>query len=116
LKHTIPKNGPATGEKTALFELQIFISVTTFAFQRFLTSGPLNSRFLSRVVSIETSPDVVPSGGTPDKLFQKINIELKGHDKAVLKSYTTVLKAAATNLDIPSGDMCVFHCTVYLSL
>jgi hypothetical protein len=63
----------------------------------------LNCRFLSAAAS--EAPTVVPTVQSPDKLFQKVNIELKSHDKAVLKSYTTVLKAAATHLDVPSGEM-----------
>ncbi|XP_059474252.1 small ribosomal subunit protein uS10m [Neocloeon triangulifer] len=66
----------------------------------------LGCRSLSNhaAAALQVSNDSNPVG-TPDKLFKKITIELKGHEKAVLKSYTTVLKAAATNLDIPSDEI-----------
>jgi hypothetical protein len=62
----------------------------------------LSRRFLHAESETTIAP-IAPA--VPDKLYQQIKIELKGHDKAVLKSYSTVLKAAATNLEIPSGDM-----------
>uniref|UniRef100_A0A0N5A9T5 Small ribosomal subunit protein uS10m n=1 Tax=Syphacia muris TaxID=451379 RepID=A0A0N5A9T5_9BILA len=36
----------------------------------------------------------------PDRLFMKIHLEVRGHDKAVLKSYTTFLQTACHHLDI----------------
>lgn len=62
----------------------------------------LSRRFLHAEIETTSAPT---AQAVPDKLYQQVKIELKGHDKAVLKSYTTVLKAAATHLDIPSGNM-----------
>uniref|UniRef100_A0A914Z134 Small ribosomal subunit protein uS10m n=1 Tax=Panagrolaimus superbus TaxID=310955 RepID=A0A914Z134_9BILA len=36
----------------------------------------------------------------PDKLFKKIEFEVRGHDKAVLKSYMTFVQSACGHLDI----------------
>ncbi|CAB3401579.1 unnamed protein product [Caenorhabditis bovis] len=41
----------------------------------------------------------------PDKLFSSIEIEYRGHDKQVLKSYTTFLEAVCGHLEIPRGKL-----------
>lgn len=38
-----------------------------------------------------------------DKLFKRLDIELRGHDHQVLKSYTRFATAAAQHLNIPIG-------------
>uniref|UniRef100_A0A0M3JUF9 Small ribosomal subunit protein uS10m n=1 Tax=Anisakis simplex TaxID=6269 RepID=A0A0M3JUF9_ANISI len=35
-----------------------------------------------------------------DKLYSKVNLEVRGHDKAVLRSYTTFLQTACHHLSI----------------
>ncbi|CAP33931.1 Protein CBR-MRPS-10 [Caenorhabditis briggsae] len=41
----------------------------------------------------------------PDKLYSSIEIEYRGHDKAVLKSYTTFLQQVCKHLEIPQGRL-----------
>jgi small subunit ribosomal protein S10 len=41
-----------------------------------------------------------PEAGKPDKLFKCIDIELRAHEPAVLKSYSWFLNSSATELDI----------------
>ncbi|CAI4220656.1 unnamed protein product [Auanema sp. JU1783] len=40
----------------------------------------------------------------PDKLFSSLEIEYRGHDKAVLKSYTNFLEQVCENLNITRGQ------------
>ncbi|KAI6184238.1 Cysteine protease [Aphelenchoides bicaudatus] len=46
-----------------------------------------------------------PTAEETDKLFSKISVELRGHDKAVLLSYTTFLKNACEHLGIESSNI-----------
>lgn len=39
----------------------------------------------------------------PDKLFSSVEIEYRGHDKAVLKSYTSFLQQVCQHLEISQG-------------
>ncbi|CAJ0937079.1 unnamed protein product, partial [Mesorhabditis belari] len=41
----------------------------------------------------------------PDKLFKSIELEMRGHDPAVLRSYTTFLKTVCGHLNIPQGRL-----------
>ena len=41
----------------------------------------------------------------PDVLYKKIVIEVKGHDKSVLKSYEFFVTLACKHLDIPIAEM-----------
>ncbi|XP_018316238.1 28S ribosomal protein S10, mitochondrial isoform X2 [Mycetomoellerius zeteki] len=41
--------------------------------------------------------------GTPDKLYKKVEVEIKGNDSAVLKSYGTFATMAANHLKINIG-------------
>ncbi|EJW87313.1 mitochondrial ribosomal protein S10 [Wuchereria bancrofti] len=43
-----------------------------------------------------------------DRLFPRIELEYRGHDKAVLKSYTTFLKAACKHLELEIVSVKVF--------
>lgn len=44
----------------------------------------------------------------PDKLYKKLEIELKGIDPAVLKSYTWFATNAAQNLGIETGKWYIY--------
>uniref|UniRef100_A0A0M3I635 Small ribosomal subunit protein uS10m n=2 Tax=Ascaris TaxID=6251 RepID=A0A0M3I635_ASCLU len=48
---------------------------------------------LNSVSKLESTPEL-------DKLFSKVHLEIRGHDKAVLKSYTTFLQTACHHLSI----------------
>lgn len=50
-----------------------------------------------------TVPPTESSGGEPDKLYSKLELELKGNDPAVLKSYAFFASTAAQHLDIEVG-------------
>ncbi|CAD5210091.1 unnamed protein product [Bursaphelenchus okinawaensis] len=41
----------------------------------------------------------------PDKLFSKVQIEVRGHDKAVLLSYTNFIKNACSLLNIETSSV-----------
>lgn len=62
-----------------------------------------------RFYSVQTSSsekDANPNTLTEsedDKLYKRLDIELRGHDKQVLKSYVKFATATATHLDIPIG-------------
>ncbi|KAI6196784.1 Cysteine protease [Aphelenchoides besseyi] len=47
----------------------------------------------------------VTTSNEDDKLFSKISLEVRGHDRAVLLSYTTFLKNACQQLEIESSDI-----------
>ncbi|CAB3367113.1 Hypothetical predicted protein [Cloeon dipterum] len=72
-------------------------------------SSPFFASRLQGTAAIAVLPEALDESpidpGTPDKLYKEIGIELKGHDKAVLKSYTTVMKAAANHLEIPTSNI-----------
>ncbi|CAJ0579662.1 unnamed protein product, partial [Mesorhabditis spiculigera] len=41
----------------------------------------------------------------PDKLFKSIELELRGHDPAVIRSYLTFMKSVCGHLEITQGRM-----------
>ena len=47
------------------------------------------------------SSSPLPKEQTPDKLFKKIDLELRAHEPAVLKSYSWFASTAARELGIP---------------
>lgn len=50
-----------------------------------------------------SAPPAESSAGEPDKLYSKLELELKGNDPAVLKSYAFFASTAAQHLDIEVG-------------
>jgi len=58
----------------------------------------LNARSISTSQRLMTDEEV-------DKLFSKVSLELRGHDKNVLMSYTTFLKNTCGHLEIESSDI-----------
>lgn len=50
-----------------------------------------------------TAPSSSSPNVEPDKLYSKLEIELKGNDPAVLKSYSFFASTAAQHLDIEVG-------------
>ncbi|KAG7213007.1 hypothetical protein KM043_002344 [Ampulex compressa] len=63
-----------------------------------------NSEVIAQLASMLSIQEV-----KPDKLYKKIAIEVRGNDKAVLKSYAEFAITAATHLEIPVGK----HYTPY---
>lgn len=61
----------------------------------------------SNTVQSVVTPSVVVSfrdaADEPDQLYSKLEIELKGNDPAVLKSYSYFANTAATHLGIEAG-------------
>ncbi|XP_051170259.1 28S ribosomal protein S10, mitochondrial [Leptopilina boulardi] len=66
----------------------IFGSIRETGLNRLLTSRFMSDNALSTEQSV------------PDKLYKKIELELRGHDKAVLKSYGEFTNMTANNLGI----------------
>ncbi|XP_034664986.1 28S ribosomal protein S10, mitochondrial [Drosophila subobscura] len=62
----------------------------------------LSSVTTSSAATNVTTPAAVPAP-EPDKLFSKLEIELRGIDPAVLKSYTWFANTAADHLGIEKG-------------
>ncbi|XP_031635703.1 28S ribosomal protein S10, mitochondrial [Contarinia nasturtii] len=58
-----------------------------------------------RFYSVESTQQVknVETEGEDDKLYKRLEIELKGHDKMVLKSYVKFATTAAHHLNIEVG-------------
>lgn len=73
--------------------------------------GNISSTFAVRNLSDSTSAtvvkDVIPekviAEGEPDKLYSRLEIEVKGADPAVLKSYSWFATTAASHLGIEVG-------------
>ncbi|XP_044739143.1 28S ribosomal protein S10, mitochondrial [Chrysoperla carnea] len=53
--------------------------------------------------SVSPAPVSIPTVAAPDKLYSTIELEMRGHDPAVLKSYAWYLAQAAQLLNIPVG-------------
>ncbi|KAE9554480.1 hypothetical protein FO519_002291 [Halicephalobus sp. NKZ332] len=62
---------------------------------RIAGSRLISQRFLSSVVNQPST-----AAPQPDKLFRQIELEVRGHDKAVLQSYMTFVHNACENLNI----------------
>jgi len=65
---------------------------------------------LARVGQSQTTRHIsstVSTNPERDKLFKKINIEVRGHDHAVLNSYIIFVKNVCHNLEIEFGDSSV---------
>jgi len=45
------------------------------------------------------------TGEEPDQLYKTVEVEVKGHDTAVLKSYEKFVTMAADNLGIKIGNV-----------
>lgn len=60
-----------------------------------------------RFYSVQTSSEAVSQNtatdGEDDKLYKKLEIELRGHDKMVIKSYVKFAVTAAEHLNIDVG-------------
>lgn len=52
------------------------------------------------ILSKALSSTPAPAEGIPDKLYKKVEIEVRGNDPAVLKSYSKFAELAANNLGI----------------
>jgi small subunit ribosomal protein S10 len=71
------------------------------------------SRFLNPIrpfasqasTSGSNSASTTTQSTTPDKLFKKIDLEVRGHDKAVLLSYVTFVKNACEHLGIENSPV-----------
>lgn len=61
----------------------------------------------TRFYSVESTPDVktenVSTEEEDDKLYKKLEIELRGHDPMVMKSYVKFATTAAEHLGIEVG-------------
>lgn len=58
-----------------------------------------------RFFSVEQNINEKPEEQTEDdKLYKSLEIELRGHDRMVMKSYVKFSRTAATYLDIDLGD------------
>lgn len=80
------------------------------ALRRLLAVNSLNARLCSTqaVASVQaTVPKVEDSVSVRDKLYSKLEIELRGVDPAVLKSYSWFATTAAEHLGIEIGQWCV---------
>ena len=51
-----------------------------------------------------------------DELYEKIILELKGHDRKVMKSYMTFIKMAATFLEIEHSQLYVQVFSQYICI
>lgn len=60
-------------------------------------------RFYSVQTSSELKAENTATDGEDDKLYKRLEIELRGHDKAVLKSYVKFALTAAEHLNIDIG-------------
>ncbi|PAV92112.1 hypothetical protein WR25_05774 isoform A [Diploscapter pachys] len=59
------------------------------------------TRFLRTIASVKAQPQVQVV--LPDQLFSRIELEYRGHDKEVLKSYTKFLSSVCEHLGIERG-------------
>lgn len=61
----------------------------------------------TRFYSVQTSSEAKVENTEPDqeddKLYKRLEIELRAHDKAVLKSYVKFARTTAQHLDIHVG-------------
>lgn len=90
---------------------QNFLKVSS---SRFITQGLVGTRQFNKYLSTEaakneTSKDTVSQNQAleneeEDKLFCKLEIELRAHDQAVMKSYSEFATMTANNLGIEIGN------------
>ncbi|VDK87800.1 unnamed protein product [Litomosoides sigmodontis] len=71
-------------------------------------AGIASARSCSRVAAPLTPSFKQDSNHELDRLFRRIELEYRGHDKAVLKSYTTFLKAVSKHLELEVVSIKVF--------
>lgn len=61
----------------------------------------------TRFYSVQGSSDAKVENAQPepedDKLYKRLEIELRGHDKAVIKSYVKFATTAAEHLNVEVG-------------
>ncbi|RLU22703.1 hypothetical protein DMN91_004981 [Ooceraea biroi] len=72
----------------------------------FSTSVPCRSDIVStrqQTDSTSESSSLTTNTGTPDKLYKKIEVEVRGNESAVLKSYGQFAVMAANHLEITIG-------------
>lgn len=62
-----------------------------------------STRFYSVQTSSELKAENTVTEGEDDKLYKRLEIELRGHDKMVLKSYVQFAVTAAEHLNIDIG-------------
>lgn len=72
----------------------------SMCFVKFSTSARQQNEQRRDSTREEESSSLSTSTGTPDKLYKKIEIEVRGNDPAVLKSYGEFAVMAANYLDI----------------
>ncbi|XP_050101662.1 28S ribosomal protein S10, mitochondrial [Anopheles aquasalis] len=59
---------------------------------------------VSSPAAAQQQPEVsAATAGTPDKLYSRLELQMKGIDPEVMKSYATFAKTAAEHLDIEVG-------------
>ncbi|GMT17953.1 hypothetical protein PFISCL1PPCAC_9250, partial [Pristionchus fissidentatus] len=65
------------------------------------------ARGVRAVAAATSGKPVLPSQvhPLPDQLFRSIELEYRGHDPAVLKSYTQFLEQVCTNLSVTRGSV-----------
>ena len=64
----------------------------------------LYNKFMS-LIQLQLNSHVLKEREDLDDLYRLISIEVKGHDKEVLRSYMTFLTGACKELEIKVGDM-----------
>lgn len=62
-----------------------------------------STRFYSVQPNSEVKAENTTTEGEDDKLYKRLEIELRGHDKMVLKSYVQFAVTAAEHLNIDIG-------------
>ncbi|VDK73579.1 unnamed protein product [Onchocerca ochengi] len=73
-----------------------------------LSAGVASARSCSRIATPLTPSFEQDSSVELDRLFTRVQLEYRGHDKAVLKSYTTFLKAVCNHLKLEVVSIKVF--------
>lgn len=94
-------------EINSFFKLQQFISKLppTSQLSRIYAMQPLRF-FCVKQNNISKKPQEDKT--EDDKLYKSLEIELRGHDPMVMKSYVKFSRAAAKYLDIDLGDWYVY--------
>lgn len=70
-----------------------------------VTYAMQSTRFYCAQSNSEVKTENVETEQEDDKLYKRLEIELRGHDKMVIKSYVKFATTAAQHLDIDVGDM-----------
>lgn len=71
----------------------------------FAVSAVQPVRFYSVQANTDTKIEKAPNAEEPesDKLYKRLELEVRGHDPAVMKSYVHFATTAATHLNIEVG-------------